>query len=149
MKHATLNVRASADIALFGGDPAGALPLYTAVVRAVPDDYRARLSLADALAQVGARAEAAKVYRCVAEICIDGGRPLPAVVAARALETVADSPAALIEQVAVTYGRGSDSIAEMGARLNAHHEGHELRDKDIKRQAPLAEMVMRGSGPHL
>lgn len=134
-------LRLQADQFVKKGEHLSALRLYVAVLRRAPEDYEARMGLADALAIVGATAEAARVYEAAAQLCLNGGRPLVALVALRAMKTLGRSPDALITRFSALYGRGSNRLAEVGARLNACNDEFEVPAKELRQERSVAELI--------
>ncbi|MCA9667640.1 MAG: cyclic nucleotide-binding domain-containing protein [Myxococcales bacterium] len=123
MKLSLRALRERADALFAAGRVSDAAYYYVAVLERVPEDINARMSLADALTSLGMPQAAAPIYEAAADLAIDGGHPLIAIVACRALETAlpAAKPRceALLERLAAVYGRDSDRLADVGARLNA------------------------------
>ncbi len=154
MKYALADVRSNADRCRQARDDLVALRLYSVVLRHAPEDFGARLALADTLLQMERRAEAIAVYQATAQLCIDGGQPLVAVVATRAVEAAAAGSESLEEELelgrrsdelvrrlAETHGRGSERLAEVGARLTAQLAGIEVSDRELQGES-LAEEVI-------
>jgi CRP-like cAMP-binding protein len=101
------------------GDALNAMRCYDAVVAAAPLDYDARIRVADCLVGLGQRAAAAEIYRAVAWFCAKAGHPLDAVVCTRLVEATAGAPAEEITSALVAlYGRGSDMLGKVAARLS-------------------------------
>jgi CRP-like cAMP-binding protein len=103
--------------AYLAGDLARALRVNVHLLKAAPTDYEARLRIADVLAAAGQKAEAARVYRSAARFDLLSGHPLPAVVAARALQALGESVDDLYTAIAMRYGRGSDMLDRHAPRL--------------------------------
>lgn len=157
MKLKLEELRGSADDLLGRGEALAAVRIYVALLRRVPRDYRARLSLADALARANAKEAAETVYEAAAKLCIDGGMPLVALVAIRALETLHQPPGAarpqptarseaLMERLAVTYARDSERIGQVGARMNVlYPEGGAVDSRELRAEMTVEELVARAA----
>jgi CRP-like cAMP-binding protein len=98
------------------GDYASALRLYDHLLAAVPLDYEVRLHVADVLARMGLGAEAAQVYRAVAQHDIRSGHPLPAIVACAGLEQLGLPADDLRELLADSYAADSPQLARFAVR---------------------------------
>jgi CRP-like cAMP-binding protein len=98
------------------GDYAGALRLYDHLLAAVPLDYEIRFKVADVLARMGLTAEAAQVYRAIAEHDIHSGHPLPAMVACAGLEQLGLPADDLRELLADSYAADSPRLARFAVR---------------------------------
>ncbi|MFH1132013.1 MAG: cyclic nucleotide-binding domain-containing protein [Pseudomonadota bacterium] len=123
------------------GNPVAAMRLFLAGLQRVPEDYMARLQLADCLARLDRKHEAAQVYAAIAELCIDGGLPLVAIVASRAMDALGHPSDAVVSRLSTVYGRGSARLAEVGARLNIRHEGLAVDEKELRREKSVGELV--------
>jgi CRP-like cAMP-binding protein len=118
-----------------------AMRAYVAVLRRIPEDYETRLALADSLAGVGATDAAAKVYGATAELSVKGGRPLVAIVACRALEALSRLGGSTLTRLSVLYGRGSNRLASVGARLNVCADAIVIDTKELRRELTVAQLV--------
>jgi hypothetical protein len=124
-----------------------ALRLLVAVLKRVPQDYTARLALADALARSGHQSEAATVYAAAARFCLDGGLPLTAIVAIRAIEALevtelAPAVEALVGRAAEMYHRDSERVGAVGARLNVSYpEGVSVPAKELRAELTVQQLV--------
>jgi CRP-like cAMP-binding protein len=118
-----------------------AMRAYVAVLRRVPEDYETRLALADCLAGVGATEVAVRVYEATAELSVKGGRPLVAVVACRALVAQGGSCGSVMTRLSVLYGRGSNRLASVGARLNVCADEIVIDTKELRRELTVAQLV--------
>lgn len=109
------------------GDLGRAFATYEAIVRAVPSDLDARMKIADLCVTARQHDLARRVYAAVAFYDVQGGRPLHALVAAQALQSLQAAPAvgrgpggadvvALHQSLAQLYGHGSPRLGK-GARL--------------------------------
>ncbi|HEY3354143.1 MAG TPA: cyclic nucleotide-binding domain-containing protein [Polyangia bacterium] len=123
------------------GDQHRALRLYQRLLEAAPDDGDARLKIADVLAQLGARDLAAAAYRTVAMHDLRAGHPLPAIVAARALEALGEDPSALHDALAELYGHQSNRIGRFGARLAPPAAELTLAPPSLESLPPLDTLV--------
>jgi CRP-like cAMP-binding protein len=141
MRYQLGRLRAQANQFVKKGEHYPAIRLYVAVLRRAPEDYEARMGLADVLAIIGATTEAAGVYEATARLCINGGRPLLAVVAMRAMQTLGRSPDALLTRLSSLYGRGSNRLANVGARLNTCNDEFEVPAKEFRRECSVKELV--------
>ena len=118
-----------------------ALRLQTAILRRVPEDFQTRLQMGDALVAIGAKAEAMKVYGATANLCIDGGRPLVAIIACRAMKTLGASTGKYLSRLAAVYGRGSSRLADIGARINISYGDFGVDEKELRRERTVQELV--------
>jgi CRP-like cAMP-binding protein len=129
------------------GEALHALRLYDSIVAAAPLDHDARMKVADCLVALGRSAEAAEIYRAVAWYCVRAGHPLAAVIAVRVLEQVIgtetdDVQAALV----VHYGRESELIGRVGARINLPEPSTQVAPPDLRVPAagdPMAAAAQR------
>jgi CRP-like cAMP-binding protein len=141
MKYDVADLRRQADQLIARGEWLAAMRLYVAILHRVPEDCECRLQLADTLARVGRTVEAVGVYRATANLCIDGGFPLMAVVACRAMEALGEPVSALISRFSVVYGPGSSKLADVGARLGARYDGLWVDSKELSRKLTVEELV--------
>jgi len=123
------------------GQYLAAVRALVAVIRRLPEDYEARLTLADALASFGAVDVAARVYAAAATLCITGGRPLVALVACRALEDLGRPASGQLTRFSVLYGRGSNRLASVGARLNVCDDDRTIDARELRRGCTVAELI--------
>jgi CRP-like cAMP-binding protein len=141
--HVTLGEIRGHAVKLFArGEALHALRCYDAIVAAVPHDYDARMKLADCLVALGERAAAAEVYRAVAWYCAKAGHPLDAVVCTRLIEATTGTPAEEIIAALVTmYGRGSDLLGKVAARLAPPAPDTPIPNPPDLRAPPAADLV--------
>jgi CRP-like cAMP-binding protein len=118
------------------GDVLHALRVYDAVVAAEPTDFAARLRAADCLAALGEVAGAVAVYRAVGWYGLASGHPLLAVVVARITEAHGVEADDLLAALVVRYGRESELLGKMAARIALPAAGAEVAMPDLA--APVA-----------
>jgi CRP-like cAMP-binding protein len=97
-------------------DYARALRAYDHILQHLPSDPEVRRRIADVLGRVGLDAEAAQVHRAVARHDVRAGHPLPAIVAAAALEQLGHPDDELRDLIAGTYAAGSPQLARFAGR---------------------------------
>jgi CRP-like cAMP-binding protein len=99
------------------------------------------MKVADCLVALGRPAEAAEIYRAVARYCVQAGHPLAAVISARVLEQVIGSEADDIQaSLVVHYGRESELIGRVGARINLPEPSTQVSPPDL-RSAPAPDLL--------
>lgn len=110
--------KAAARALLKSGAFERALHLYEQVLAAVPLDYETRLKVADALARAGHTGQAVEVYRAVALHDAHSGHPLPAIVAAKAIEALEPAGGAddIYRLICRLYAAGSPHLARFAVR---------------------------------
>ena len=143
MKLKLESLRGEAERFVEAGEPLLAVRLYVAILRRVPQDFVTRLRLADALVSVGARREAHEVYRATGNLCLNGGWPLVAIVACRAMEQLGFNCGALLSRLSNIYGRGSAWLGDIGGRLNVVHEGLTVPAAELRRACTAQELVQQ------
>jgi CRP-like cAMP-binding protein len=111
------------------------LRLYDAVVAAAPLDHDARLKVADCLAALG-DPRAAEVYRSVAWYAIKSGHPLVAVICQRVLESRGADASDLTTALVAHYGRDSEMIGKLAARIALPPDNTEVRVPDLRTAPP-------------
>lgn len=127
------------------GDRISALRICTAILDVSPNDFETRLRLADILASLGARAAAEAVYAATTELCIDGGNPLVAIVACRALAHRGRDTKPHIARIARDYARGSAKLADCGARLNPHDTAARVSARALRRELSVQQLVQEAA----
>jgi CRP-like cAMP-binding protein len=141
MKLKVSDLKKEADALLHRGEAIAAMRIYEALLRRIPRDYLSRIGLADALAKAQHAQAASDVYRAVARLCIDGGLPLMAVVAIRAIEALGQPAHELIDIVAAVYHKDSDRVGDVGARLNVTYpDDLTIPAKELKKERTVAEL---------
>jgi len=118
-----------------------AIRVYVAVLRRNPEDYETRFHLADALARYGATRAATQVYAATANLCITGGRPLIALIACQVLAQLGRSAASQLTRLSVLYGRGSNRLASVGARLNACSDDVQVDARELRRECSVSDLI--------
>src|SRR5688572_30398529 len=108
--------RAEARRLFQAGDYARALRAHEQILAEVPLDDHVRFKIADILAKVGLKDEAAEVYRAIAAHNIRSGHPLSAIVACQALEALGQPADDLLSTVASTYAAGSPHLGRFAVR---------------------------------
>src|SRR5262245_32849551 len=123
------------------GDLAKAFRCYEAVVRAVPADLDARMKIADLLVTAQAPEQAKRVYAAIAFYDLQGGRPLPAVVACQALHELGAEVTQLYDSLALLYGAGSPKLAQgkVGARLSPPDPDADVPAPDLTLELPPSQ----------
>lgn len=117
------------------GDLGRAFRLYEAAIRAVPADLDSRMKVADLLSSSAAHQpdQARRVYAAVAFYDLQGGRPLHAMIACQALQSLGAPIESLHESLALLYGAGSPKLAQgkVGARLAPPNPDEEVPAPDV------------------
>lgn len=139
------DVRRSAATLYSQGQHAVALRLYDAIVTAVPQDFDARIRLADCALALG-DASSARIYRAVAWYCLKAGHPLAALVCARVLEAHGADASDLTSALVVHYGSESELLGKIAARVALPSEALQLQVPDVRTPAPpdlIAQAIAR------
>jgi len=145
MKLTPVQLREQASQLRTSGEHLAATRIYLALLKRNPEDYKTRLHLADALAQVDAAA-AIGVYRVVADICTRGGRPAMALVACRAMEALGGRVDHEVQRLAQLYGQGSSRLAETGAgQLRIRQESYQVDAKELRSERTVEQLVQEAA----
>jgi CRP-like cAMP-binding protein len=123
------------------GHFAAALPRLTLLVHHLPGDVLLRLRLADALAALGEQTAAARVYSATAQLGIDGGSPLLAVVACRALENLGAANGPLLARLCETYAVSSARMGPTGARVSPGPLDEPVDDRELAKERDVSLWV--------
>lgn len=135
------DLKALADQRLFGGDHAGALHAYAALVRIQPENLDARLRTADALLALGEVQRAAVVYTALARHAANAGYPLVALVALKILSALEPQLGSLLGGIAGLYAEGSDRLGR-GVRLTPGELDRPLPEGlDLTHPPPTEQLV--------
>ena len=121
--------KAEAQKALAAKDHGRALWIWGRIAEKFPHDHQARLKVADSLLAMDRRDLAASVYREAIAFAARGGHPLPAIVACRALEGIAEKTD-LLSFVASLYCATSEGLGRRASRLSVDLGGG-LKDADL------------------
>jgi len=141
MKLTPAQLREQAGQLRAAGEQVAVIRIYLALLRRNPEDYRTRLHLADALAQVDRQA-ATEVYRAAADLCTRGGRPMVALVALRALEALGANVDREVQELARLYGQGSSSLAESGGGgLRMRPESYQVDAKELRSERTVEQLI--------
>jgi|GEM_PF-5904598 CRP-like cAMP-binding protein len=132
-----------ADAMCVMGEQLAALRLYCEILQLAPKAGSVRLAIADCLAACGERAAAAEVYAAVSDFCIDGGWPLLAVVALRALEAGGADIEERLQRLALAYEKGSNRVGQVGGRTNARLDTLNVDDRILKKKQRVEELYAR------
>jgi CRP-like cAMP-binding protein len=98
------------------GQFAAALAAHDHMLAANPLDYDSRRKIPDLLLQLGDQEGAIEVYRAVAMHDVRSGRPLPAIVACKVLESLGQRVDEIIKVMAANYAHGAPALAKFAAR---------------------------------
>jgi CRP-like cAMP-binding protein len=124
-------------------DYARALRAYDHILAHVPADAEARRHIADVLARVGLGEEAGQVYRVLARHDVKAGHPLPAIVAAAALDQLGQPDEELRELIAETYAAGSSQLARFAVRQAPLPPGTPLPPLELEIPEPFDQVADR------
>ena len=125
------------------GEITAALAAYDHLLATNPLDNDSRLKIADALVRLGDHDGAAAVYRAVGTHDIRSGHPLPAIVCARALETLGQPADDLIALMADLYANDAPSLAKFAARPSPVDLDAELTPPDLARAGAPEKIAAR------
>jgi len=146
MKVALKEVKARGAAAFAAGDAATALRLYDKVVAGAPLDAEARMKVADCLAALGKKADAAQVYRGVAGFDLRAGHPLRAFVGIRTAQALGTDVADLVAGLMQLYARSSTKLGKLAARMAPPALDEVVDVTDLTQPAPpnfWAEAALR------
>lgn len=139
-------LKKQADAMCVAGQQLAALRLYCEILQQAPKAGEVRLAIADGLAACGEKASAAEVYGAVVDFCIDGGWPLLAIVALRALQAGGANIEDRLERLALCYQKGSERIGQVGGRTNARLDTLALDDRSLKKKQRVDDLYERARG---
>jgi cAMP-dependent protein kinase regulator len=118
------------------GEALHALRLYDAIVAAAPLDFVARIKVADCLVALGKPELAIEVYRAVGWYALKAGHPLVAVVVARVMDTLEAESDDLLAALVVRYGRESELVGRLAARINLPEAECDIAAPDLRSPPP-------------
>src|SRR5262245_6645506 len=125
------DVKRSAETLFAQGQHVSALRLYDAIVAAAPQDFEARIRVADAALALGDPG-AARVYRAVGWYCLRSGHPLSALVCARVLEAHGGDAADLTASLVVSYGSESELLGKGATRIPLPPDSLAINVPDVR-----------------
>jgi CRP-like cAMP-binding protein len=125
------------------GDVSRALRIFQAVLAEHPSDLEARTKVADLCLHAGHPELARRVYAAVAFYDLRAGRPLHALVVARALESLGADVASIYDSLGALYSRGASTLStgRGGARLAPPDPDSTLELPSLRRELALAKAV--------
>lgn len=136
MKVSLREVKARGLQAFASGDAGTSLRLFDKVVASAPLDAESRMKVADCLAALGHKADAAQVYRGVAGFDLRSGHPLRAFVAIRMAAALGADVADLVTGMVELYGRNSTRLGKLAARMAPPALDGNVDITDLTQQAP-------------